>query len=131
MPYRMNAQQFENVLALSSEDRFIHFIGKVADWQELWGITIDDNWMIPKKPDGPNYIPVWPHPEYAEKVSNDRYPESKTKKLEVVDFIENWIPIFDENNVTIAIFPDREWVFWAMKPNELGQSLNDEIAQYE
>ena len=38
MPYKMNSQQYENVLALSAKERYSHFIGKVADWEQLWGL---------------------------------------------------------------------------------------------
>lgn len=69
MPYAMNQQQFEAVLALSSNERSHHFITKVADWQQLWGVNAD--------------------------------------------------------NVKVAIFPDKQWVFWVMEPDDLAQCLED------
>lgn len=67
MPYRMNPQQYESVLALSSGDRSTHFVGKVADWQQLWGVKNEEGWLVPVTPHDLEYFPVWPHPEYAQK----------------------------------------------------------------
>lgn len=46
MPYKMNSQQFEAVLKLSSADRSSHFIGKVADWEQLWGVKNEEGWLF-------------------------------------------------------------------------------------
>ncbi|RFA26586.1 hypothetical protein CAI21_16615 [Alkalilimnicola ehrlichii] len=67
MPYRMSPQQYESVLTLSGADRSAHFVGKVVDWQQLWGVKNDEGWLVPITPDDWEYFPVWPHPEYAQK----------------------------------------------------------------
>lgn len=35
MSYRMHPKQLENVFALTSQQRYEHFISKVCDWEEL------------------------------------------------------------------------------------------------
>ena len=43
----MNEKQFESVLALDSFGRYSHFISKVADWEQLWGIKNEEGWLVP------------------------------------------------------------------------------------
>lgn len=68
MPYMMNEKQFEAVLALDSSKRFEHFIGKVADWQQMWSVKSDEGWLVPLAPENFEYFPLWPHFEYAQKL---------------------------------------------------------------
>ena len=69
MPYVMNEKQFESVQSLDSNDRFQHFVSIVADWEQLWTVKSDEGWLVPVAPEGFEYFPVWPHPEYAQKLS--------------------------------------------------------------
>ena len=48
----MNEQQFECVTALNSADRSSHFVGKVVDWEQLWGVKNDDDWLVPLTSEG-------------------------------------------------------------------------------
>ena len=111
MPYNMNEHQFKNVMALSSYDSYIHFITKVADWQLLWSIELNGDQVLPQTPDELKYLPVWPHPEYAKRVSTTRYPDSNLREISSEAFLGHWLPVFEENNVKIAVFPNEVGCF--------------------
>ena len=82
MPYEMNPKQYETVFSLSAKERYLHFIGKVADWEQLWGLyNENDGWLTRTTPDGIEYISVWPHPEYANEISKEHYPKYKEKEI--------------------------------------------------
>ena len=103
MPYNMNEHQFKNVMALSSYDRYIHFITKVADWQQLWSIELNGDWALPQTPDELKYLPV--------RVSTTRYPDSNLREISSEAFLGHWLPVFEENNVKIAVFPNEVGCF--------------------
>ncbi|SDU16213.1 DUF2750 domain-containing protein [Halopseudomonas salegens] len=131
MPYKMNPQQFDAVLALSSADRSSHFVGKVADWGQLWGVKNDLGWLVPITPEDLEYFPVWPHPEYAQKIVDEHFPGHHAVEIALEEFLSHWLPTFEADNVKVAVFPNKEWVFWVMEPADLAQCLRDEAAQYE
>lgn len=131
MPYAMNDKQFESVLALSSQDRQTHFIVKVADWEQLWAVKDNDGWLVPMTPDGIEYFPVWPHPEYAQKIADKHFPGNEATEISLDEFINHWLPTFTQDNVKVGVFPNKEWVFWAMEASDLVECLEDECEQYE
>lgn len=131
MPYRMNPQQYESVLALSSADRSTHFVGKVADWQQLWGVKNEEGWLVPITPDDVEYFPVWPHPEYAQKITDEHFPGHQAVEITLDEFLSHWLPTFERDGVKVAVFPNKDWVFWVMEPKDLEQCLRDELTLYE
>jgi len=99
------------VLALGRSDRSSHFIGKVADWEQLWGAKNEDCWLVPMTPDNVEYFPVWPHPEYADRIIKERYPDYRAVEISTDEFISHWLPTLKEDSVKVAVFPDEDWVF--------------------
>ncbi|BAP15488.1 hypothetical protein AS19_26370 [Alcanivorax sp. NBRC 101098] len=84
MPYRMNEKQFDAVLALDGLDRYDYFVSKskVADWELLWGVKSDDGWLVPVAPEEFDYFPLWPHPEYAQKIVDENFPGHRATVFE-------------------------------------------------
>jgi len=132
MPYKMNPQQYENVLALSAKERYSHFIGKAADWEQLWGLYNENKgWLTRVTPENIEYLSIWPHAEYAKNISKEYYPEYIEKEISLEDFMSNWLPELNSDNIKIGVFPDLEGNAWLMEANDLLQDLQDECAQYE
>jgi hypothetical protein len=131
MPYNMNPQQYESVLALSSADRSSHFVGKVADWEQLWGVKNDEGWLIPITDEQLEYFPVWPHPEFAQKIADKHFPGHHAEEISLEAFLFEWLPTLETDNVKVAVFPNQEWILWIMEPSDLAECLRDEVAKYE
>ncbi|MCL1478517.1 MAG: DUF2750 domain-containing protein [Marinobacter sp.] len=131
MPYMMNEKQFEAVLALDSSKRFEHFIGKVADWQQMWSVKSDEGWLVPLAPENFEYFPLWPHFEYAQKITDENFPGHKAVEISLEELLDHWLPLFERDNVKVAVFPNSEWVFWCIEPQDLKEELQNEMAKYE
>lgn len=127
----MNQAQFDSVTALSGADRSSHFVAKVADWQKLWAAKNNEGWLAPITSEGLEYFPVWPHPDYAQKIVNEHFPGHVAVEISLKDFLSHWLPTCEEENVKIAVFPDKEWAFWVMEPRDLAKCLMDEASLYE
>jgi len=131
MPYKMNPQQFDSVLSLSSAERSSHFVGKIADWQQLWGVKNESGWLFPKIENELEYFPVWPHPEYAQEVADIHFPGHTATEISLQDFLYEWLPDFEKDKVKVGVFPNKELSIWVMDPLDLTKCLKDEIALYE
>lgn len=127
----MNPQQYESVLALSGTDRATHFVGKSADWEQLWGVRNEEGWLVPETPEGLEYFPVWPHPEYAQSITDAHFPGHVATEIALEDFLSEWLPTFEKDGVKVAVFPNKEWMFWVMEPGDLADILREEASQYE
>lgn len=130
MPYRMHPKQFESVLAMNSADRCNHFISRVADWEQLWGVKNENDWLF-RQTDELIYFPVWPHPEYAQKIANQNYDGYSAVEIQLDDFLNNWLPSFENKIIKVGVFPNKEWTMWIMEPMDIFDSLKDELSQYE
>ena len=127
----MNPQQYESVLALVSDERLSHFVGKVADWEQLWGARNKEGWLVPITQENLEYFPVWPHPEYAQKMIDMHFPGHEATEISLEEFMNHWLPTFEKDNVKVAVFPNKEWVFWVMEPADILESLKQELTLFE
>lgn len=131
MAYKINPQQFEAALALSSSDRCSHFIDKITQCEQLWGAKNSEGWLVPLTPDELEYFPVWPHPEYAQKSVDENFQGYEAVKISIQELMEYWIPLFEVDNVKLAVFPDMQWGFWIMESKDMLECLKEELDQYE
>ena len=131
MPYQMNEKQFESVLALDSFKRYSHFIGKIADWQQMWGVKSEEGWLVPVAPEGFEYFPLWPHPEYAQKIADVNFPGHTAVEISLEHLLDHWLPLFEQDKVKVAVFPDKEWTFWCIDPNDLKDEILNELEKYD
>jgi len=131
MAYKINLQQFEAALALNSSDRCSHFIDKITQCEQLWGVKNSEGWLVPITPNNLEYFPVWPHPEYAQKSVDEHFKDYQAEEISIQEFMGHWIPLFEEDNVKLAVFPDIHWEFWVMEAKDMLKCLQDELAQYE
>ena len=131
MPYVMNEKQFESVQSLDSNARFQHFVSKVADWEQLWAVKNDEGWLVPVAPEGFEYFPVWPHPEYAQKITDLNFPGHKAEEISLQEFLSHWLPLLQDDDVKVAVFPNREWTYWCIEADDLMAELVEEMRQYE
>ena len=69
MTYEMNQSQFEVVIKYPAEKRYDHFIGKVGDQEEVWGLRNDEGFVSMADDTGLTGIPFWPHPDYENEMS--------------------------------------------------------------
>ena len=131
MPYQLNPEQYKSVVSLDGEQRCEHFIGRIADGEARWGVRSDEGWLVPAAPEGFEYLPVWPHPDYAQTITDKIFPGHLATEISLADFMADWLPKLEADQVKVAIFPNEEWEFWVVEPSDLLIALKAEVARYE
>lgn len=131
MPYQMSKPQFEQVLSLAAEPRYQHFIAKVADWQELWTLRGPDGFVMLGDDAGREYVPVWPHPDYAAALATGDWAACAPERLELEAFLTRWIPGMAKDNLKVAVFPTPQAKGVVVEPQRLQADLAVELEQYE
>ena len=131
MTYKMNQKQFDQVILLSAQERYDHFISKAADWEELWTLKSPAGFVMFGDSLGRECIPVWPHPDYAAALINDSWSDCISERLDLHKFLEKWIPgmITDKRMVVVFPTPDEKGV--VINPRRLNEDLLEELKQYE
>ena len=127
----MHPKQLENVFALTSKQRYEHFILKVCDWEELW-ILEDNNkdFLIITPQEDLAYLPVWPHADYA-LAFHEVYPSLKPSRVELDSFLETWLPNLNNDGLKVGVLPNLGTTVWIIDPLDLKAELENELQQYE
>ena len=132
MPYKLHPKHYENVMSFTAKERYEHFIIKVADWEQLWGLYNENKgWFLRTTDENVEYLSIWPHPEYAKNIGKEYYPEYNEEEISLENFMSNLLPKLEKDNVKIGVFPDPEGNTWLMEAKDLLQDLQDECEQHE
>lgn len=130
MPFKLSHNQTKAVLEKDAAKRHTYFVKKTVGWQQLWGAKKDNEWLVPVSPEKLEYFPLWPHPKCAQHALADHYPGYKAQEISLAELLEYWLPLFSQNKVQPAIFPNHEWAFVPIDANKLGQQLRKELDKY-
>lgn len=133
MSYRMHPKQLENIFALDSKDRFIHFIGKVCDWEELCVLSNENGLFLTISPEGDDieYMPVWPHKEFAYAFRKNEYEEFEPNIISLKSFMDKWLDDLDSDGIKVGVLPNLETTVWIIDPSDLKKELKIELSNYE
>ncbi|MCO7227523.1 DUF2750 domain-containing protein [Pleionea sp. CnH1-48] len=125
----MHEKKIANLLALSANERVEYFVRHCADFEEVWGLAVDDtSWVIIKDSDGDEAFLVWPHQELAEACCFPEHKElgAKPRKIPLESFINKCVPDMNEENIFFGVFYDKERSGLAIPASELGELLKAE-----
>ena len=131
MTYRINDKEVDNVLSLDGQERYKHFVKRVADWEEVWGLRNNDGWVTSENNEGEESIPFWPHPEYAHRCATGQWEGNQPTPIDLESFIEEWLPGLEGDAMLVAVFPTPEGKSVHVQPSVLLESLKEELTQYE
>lgn len=128
----MHPKQLENVFSMSSKERYEHFLIKVCDWEEVWVLSNTTENLLTICPDGGvEYLPVWPHDEYAKAFSKLSYSEYSPSKIDIYDFVQKHLFELDKNQLKIGVLPNLDTTVWIIEPSDLRLDLEGELEQHE
>lgn len=128
MPLPLNEHQFKAVVALPAKERYGHFIKRVADSQEAWGLGSEGDWSLTSEADQIAF-PLWPHPAYAEACATDAWSEASPESLSLEELM-NILERLDADGLAVSVFPTPQGTGVVVTPTELRQHLEAELENY-
>jgi hypothetical protein len=130
MTWKMHPKQLENVLGLTPKVRYEYFVKRVADWQEVWGLW-KDGWALLGEDGSKEFMPVWPHPEFAARYASGDWKDYSPRAIDVHEWIEEWIPKLKREGLKVAVFPALNGLFTAAEPEKVKADVKDELDKME
>ncbi len=131
MVYRINEKEIAAILALPGQSGYEHFVKRIADWEELWGLKDNEGWVTSANDEGEKSIPFWPHPEYAHMCAEGSWEGNLATRIDLKSFMEEWLPGMERDGMFVAVFTTPEGKSVYVQPNVLLESLEEELTQYE
>ncbi|PJG57631.1 DUF2750 domain-containing protein [Aeromonas cavernicola] len=126
---KINQKQIEAVLALSSEERYKHFIKVIADWQEVWGLY-HDGWALAETDTGEISFPMWPAKEYAAICAENEWGGYVPEAFSLDDLLGELLPNMKNDNVVPCIFYTTLDKGVVTTIEQLSYDLNEELKRY-
>ena len=127
-----NEKEIQNVSALSSPEKYRYFVGKIADWQQVWSIGDGQN-LVTTWDDGKCLsLPLWPAKAYVELCLTGEWTNFTPMPFTLEHLMTEILPDMHEANIKVALMmqPDGK----KTPVNDAAQllaDLKDECQQYE
>lgn len=126
---KINAKQFEAVMALPREKRYRHFIKVIVGAEEVWGLYSED-WATALTDKKIKIFPLWPAREYAQACAINEWSEYAPKSISLSQLTENLLPNLTVEGISPGIFftPNDEGV--VPKIEDLLKAIEIELEWY-
>ena len=131
MSYELNEKEFDNVIKLGPEERYNYFVKKVCDWKEVWSIGDSEGWALLGDNQERESAPVWLAKRYAEAYCTGEWAGKQPKVIPLDDWMVKWIPGMIADNRYVAVFPTQTGKGIVVHPQQLMDSLKEELENYE
>jgi hypothetical protein len=100
----ISEKEIQGVLRLDGPARFSHFIKRVVDNEEAWGLW-KDGWALMENSEGTLVFPLWPAREYAELNQIGGWAEYEPKAISLAELLDDLLPGFPSRGVLPGVFP--------------------------
>ena len=131
MSYQVNPVEFARVTALSPSARMSYFIGKVADWEEVWSTAKEHGWSLMATDNGEEVFPLWPANAFASAYCVNDWSDHVPRSIALDEFLSKWLPGMHSESRRIAIFPISENKGIVVTADELKAFLTEALEVYE
>ncbi len=96
-------KKIDNILGLTDHDRYLYFVRKVADMEEVWGLY-DDGWALLGDKNGLEVVPFWPEEAFAQLCGIDQWKGYRPKSIRLDDFLQKWLPGMEGDGRHLNVF---------------------------
>ncbi|MDC0676089.1 DUF2750 domain-containing protein [Nannocystis radixulma] len=92
------------MLQLDGKGRFSHFVKRVVDEEQAWGLW-QDGWALMADSQGVTNFPLWPAEEYAKLCATKGWSEFEPKALTLESLLDELAFELKGEGVRVAVFP--------------------------
>ena len=130
MKTKFSGKQTESILKLPGAERYAHFIKRVCDSEEAWGL-FDDGWALAETDRGQKVLPLWPASEYAALCATGDWARFQPRAIPLKDLLDEVLPSLEEKEVLPDIFFTPQ--SWGVTPDTalLRTDLERELTRYQ
>jgi hypothetical protein len=127
---RTTPKEIEAVLRLDGLMRYKHFVKRVVDDEQAWGLW-KNGWALMADGAGRSVFPLWPAREYAELCAVGEWDGYVAEEIALADLIDELLPKLVEREVRPGVFPTPTGKGVTPSAPELVEALRTEMENYE
>lgn len=125
----VSPRKMEAILSLSGEGRFKHFVKRVVDAEEAWGLY-QNGWAMARTDDNCPVFLLWPEEEYAKICAVGEWDGYDSRSISLDNIIDLLLPKLRSEGALPGILysPSGQGVTPSLE--ELEASLREEMRRY-
>jgi len=130
----LSQRQFEALIQCDAAKRYRYALKRIADWEDIWSLYGADGWVASQQANGPEIVPIWPHPQYAAYCANAEWGDTEPRVIFLDDWQVKWLPGLSKDGRLIQVFPVPSVVGSngpVVSPERMKQDLDAEPEWYE
>ncbi len=87
--------------------------------------------MLSGDDEGGEYVPVWPHPRFAQACAVGRWTGAEPRAIPLADWLGKWIPGMERDGRYVVAFPTPDDRGWIIPPSGMRADLEEELSLLE
>jgi hypothetical protein len=111
------------VVPLEPLERYELFLRAVRESGLVWVLARGVELALAHDDDGTHYLPVWPHPRYAEDARQGEWTAFEPTAVALGDWLEVALEDLAGDGVEVGVFPVAGKAMWRVTGDELGADL--------
>lgn len=118
----ISAVQVAEIYAYDAEKRYQYLLQHVQLTQQIW-ILMDEHGCVMLNSDDEDCVPIWPAKEFAETWLTEEWKNCKLESISVAKWQSRWTTGLEDDELSIAIFPDHQGEGLVISPYEFDADL--------
>ena len=131
MTWAINDKEFKAVIALPAPKRYKYFISRVADWEQVWTLGHEDEFVLAADDDGNRLLPLWPHEKYADACATGPWGGSIPQTIQLTELLDELLPDLLTEGHLVAVFLTPADKGIHRSPDELHHDLKAALSEIE
>lgn len=127
---KVNTHELAAVTSLVGPELYKHFVTRVADWEEAWGLYAE-GWALMANDAGARVFPLWPAAEYARLCAVDEWESYEPKAIPLDELVGELLPGLAEDEILPGVFPTPKDKAPTPPAEQLIVGLSDELESFE
>ena len=132
-PRDLSTDEYQRILALPPQERYTHFVERVANTQQIWSLRTRAGWVTMGDRAEDQIVPVWPDSRYAETFIGGEWADAQVTGIALRDWVDRRVPEMIKQRTRIAVFPVTASAEGAVvtEPERLQWDLQRAAEQYD
>lgn len=107
MSEELSLDQRIQLLASPDDVRLEYFINSVKASKVVWSLSNEDGFVMVETDEG-DCVMVWPDADFAAQWAVDEWDDCEPVEVSLETFQTMWLPSLEQDNITLAVFPNIE-----------------------
>ncbi|WP_417552120.1 DUF2750 domain-containing protein [Marinomonas fungiae] len=107
MSEELSLDQRIQLLASPDDVRLEYFVKSVKESKVVWSLSNKDGFVMVETDEG-DCVMVWPDADFAAQWAIDEWDDCEPVEVSLETFQSMWLPSLEQDNITLAVFPNIE-----------------------